>query len=235
MKQILVIALGGSLGAVSRFWVANTIYGLFGREFPHGTLFINVSGSFLMGFLTELLLQRFPIAVEYRAAILIGFLGAYTTFSSFALETYFLIDQGAYFKALANAFLSVVLCVGAIWIGLIWARSFFDGSQISWTSHEQAYVMMAIGWAIVFAIAVGISLLGANAGWSTSVQSVAQIALLGLSTVAATLWMTFKLTSMDSELGEVFTLFSLNGLFAGSAIWTATQLGSWICRQYLSP
>ena len=235
MNQLLVIALGGSLGAVTRFWTANTIYGIFGREFPHGTLFINVSGSFLMGFLTELLIQRFPVAVEYRAAILIGFLGAYTTFSSFALETYFLLDQGAYFKALANAFLSVVLCVGAVWIGLVWARTIFDGHQISWTTHEHAYVMMAAGWTLVFALAVGISVLAAYEGWPSRIQSVTQISLLGLSTVAATLWMTFKLTSMDSELGEVFTLFSLNGLFAGSAIWTATQLGNWICRQYLSP
>ncbi|MEY4684046.1 MAG: hypothetical protein RLZ25_505 [Pseudomonadota bacterium] len=235
MNQLLVIAFGGSLGAVTRFWVANGVYGIFGREFPHGTLFINVSGSFLMGFLTELLLQRFPVAVEYRAAILIGFLGAYTTFSSFALETYLLIDQGAYFKALANAFLSVVLCVGAVWIGLVWARTFFDGSQINWTTHEQAYAIMAIGWAFVFALAAGISLAANYAGWPSSIQSVAQVSLLGLTTVAATLWMTFKLTSMDSELGELFTLFSLNGLFAGSAIWTATQLGNWICRQYLSP
>jgi len=207
MNQILVIALGGSLGAVSRFSVANAIYAMFGREFPHGTLFINVSGSFLMGFLTELLLQRFPIAAEYRAAILIGFLGAYTTFSSFALETYFLIDQGAYFKALANAFLSVVLCVGAVWIGLIWARTFFEGSQISWTAHEHAYVIMAVGWGCVFALAACISLFAGHAGWSSSVQSVIQVSLLGLATVGATLWMTFKLTSMDCELGELFTLF----------------------------
>lgn len=235
MNQLLVIALGGSLGAVTRFWVSNAIYGIFGREFPHGTLFINVSGSFLMGFLTELLLQRFPVAVEYRAAILIGFLGAYTTFSSFALETYFLIDQGAYFKALANAFLSVVLCVGAVWIGLVWARTIFGGNQISWTSHEQAYGILVAGWALLFALAIGFSLLASHGGWSSNVQSVVQVSLLGLTTVAATLWMTFKLTSMDSELGEIFTLFSLNGLFAGSAIWTATQLGNWICRQFLSP
>ena len=235
MNQFLVIALGGSLGAVSRFWVANTIYGIFGREFPHGTLFINVSGSFLMGFLTELLLQRFPVAVEYRAAILIGFLGAYTTFSSFALETYVLIEQGEYLKALANALLSVILCVGAVWIGLLWARSLFDGYQISWTQHEQAYLTMAVGWALLFTISVGISVLATYRGWPFSMQNMVQVSVLGLATVTATLWMNLKLTSMDSALGEMFTLFTLNGLFAGSAIWTATQLGNWICRQYLSP
>ena len=68
MNQLIAIALGGSLGAVARFWVANGIYAWLGRSFPFGTLFVNVSGSFLMGFLTALLMQRLMVAVEYRAA-----------------------------------------------------------------------------------------------------------------------------------------------------------------------
>ena len=87
MAQLLAIALGGSLGAVTRFLAANSVSGWLGREFPHGTLFVNVFGSFLMGLLSELLLLRFAVAAEYQAAVLVGFLGAFTTFSTFALET----------------------------------------------------------------------------------------------------------------------------------------------------
>jgi CrcB protein len=234
LNQFLVIALGGSLGAMTRFWVANTVYTFFGRDFPHGTLFINVSGSFLMGFLTEVMLQRFPVSVEYRAAILIGFLGAYTTFSSFAIETYYLIEQGTYLKAIANIFLSVLLCIGAVWIGLVWARTLFEGSQISWASHEQAYWVMALGWLFLFILTTAASILATHEGWSTTHQSIGLITLLGLSTIASTLWMSLKLSSIDIELGELFTLFSLNGLFAGSALWSASRLGNWICRLYLS-
>lgn len=234
MKEFLIIGIGGSLGAVSRYWMAGIIYGLFGREFPHGTLFINVSGSFLMGFLSEVLSQRFPVSPEYRAAILIGFLGAYTTFSSFAIETYYLIEQGTYLKAVANIFLSVFLCIGAVWIGLTWAKTLFEGSLMNWTSHEVAYIKLITGWISVFLITAGISALASFYDWSSSYQSVTLILLLGLATVAATLWMSFKLNAVNIELGELFTLFTLNGLFIGSSIWSANKIGNWLCRQLLS-
>jgi len=118
MKELIAIALGGSLGAVTRFLVANGIYAVLGRSFPHGTLFVNVSGSFLMGLLTQLMLQRFAMAVEYRAAILVGFLGAYTTFSTFALETLYLFEEGCLLKAFLNIFLSAVLCLAGVRSGM---------------------------------------------------------------------------------------------------------------------
>lgn len=235
MKQVLVIAAGGSLGAISRFWLANAVYSIFGREFPHGTLFINVSGSFLMGFLTEVMLQRFPLSIEYRAAILIGFLGAYTTFSSFAIETYYLIEQGAYLKATANILLSVLLCIGAVWIGLIWARTLFDGDQISWTAHEKAYWGLAIAWGILFIFTTGIAITSTYQDWSSNTQIILWVLILGMASVSTTLWMTFHLSSIEAELGELFTLFTLNALFGGSAIWAASKLGNWICRLYLLP
>lgn len=122
MKQIAAIAIGGATGALLRFYVSGWVYGLLGRGFPWGTLSVNVVGSLLMGVLSVWLIERFNLGPEWRAAVLIGFLGAFTTFSTFSLETLNLIEAGAHAKALANVAVSVVLCVGAAWVGVIAGR-----------------------------------------------------------------------------------------------------------------
>ncbi|MEO5344022.1 MAG: fluoride efflux transporter CrcB [Gammaproteobacteria bacterium SHHR-1] len=122
MQQTLAIAAGGALGALLRFWVSNGVYQLLGRGFPYGTLAVNLLGSLLMGLLFVLLTERFAAAPELRAALLIGLLGAFTTFSTFSLETYNLIEQAAYFKAALNVLLSVLLCLLAAWLGLLLGR-----------------------------------------------------------------------------------------------------------------
>ena len=122
MKQILAIALGGSLGAVLRYGVANGVHGLLGRDFPYGTLVVNVSGSLLMGLLYVLLVERLALSPEWRAALLIGVLGAFTTFSSFSMETFALFEEGARMKALLNVLLSVTLCLAAVWLGVLAGR-----------------------------------------------------------------------------------------------------------------
>ncbi|MBF0254953.1 MAG: fluoride efflux transporter CrcB [Gammaproteobacteria bacterium] len=122
MTQALAIAAGGALGALLRFWVSNGVHQLLGRGFPYGTLAVNLIGSFLMGLLVILLNERFAAAPELRAALLIGLLGAFTTFSTFSMETYNLIEQAAYLKALANVLLSVLLCLLAAWVGLLLGR-----------------------------------------------------------------------------------------------------------------
>lgn len=122
MTQLMFIAAGGAVGAVLRFTVSTGVYNLLGRSFPYGTLAVNVLGSLLMGFLTVLFLDRFNVTPEWRAAILVGLLGAFTTFSTFSIETLNLIDQGEMIKALLNVFVSVVLCVVAVWVGILLGR-----------------------------------------------------------------------------------------------------------------
>ncbi len=122
MKQIIAIAAGGATGALMRFWVSGWVYAWLGRGFPYGTLMVNVLGSLLMGLLSVLLIERLSLGPEWRAVILIGLLGGFTTFSTFSIETLSLIEAGAHGKALANATLSVVLCVGAAWAGVIAGR-----------------------------------------------------------------------------------------------------------------
>jgi CrcB protein len=123
LLQILAIAGGGALGALGRFWISTGVYHLLGRDFPWGTLAVNVVGSFLMGLLFVLFIERFAAGEEVRAAVLVGFLGAFTTFSTFSVETLALIERGFVAKAFLNAGASVLVCLLACWVGFSLGRS----------------------------------------------------------------------------------------------------------------
>lgn len=114
--------MGGSIGAVLRYGASLAVASLMGRGFPYGTLFVNVSGSLLIGLLSIILLERFNIGPEWRAAVLVGVLGSFTTFSTFSLETLNLLEQGEIVAALSNVFLSVVVCLVAVWLGVVIGR-----------------------------------------------------------------------------------------------------------------
>ncbi len=122
MQTTIAIAIGGATGALFRYWVSSGIYALLGRGFPYGTLTVNILGSLLMGFLYIFFLERMTVGPEIRAAILIGVLGAFTTFSTFSMETFNLIEQADYLKAILNVVISVLACIAAAWMGVMLGR-----------------------------------------------------------------------------------------------------------------
>ena len=121
-KTLMFIAVGGAFGAMLRFLSQATVYELYGKTFPLGTLFVNVTGSFLMGLLSIFLVEKFNLGAEWHMAILVGVLGSFTTFSTFSIETLVLFEQGDVLKAMTNVMLSVVLCIGAVWAGAFLAK-----------------------------------------------------------------------------------------------------------------
>ena len=106
-----------------RYWMSSGIYALFGRGFPYGTLTVNVVGSLLMGFCYVFMIERMDVSVEWRAALMIGLLGAFTTFSTFSIETLNLLESGEQMKAALNILLSVTLCILGCWIGMVVGRN----------------------------------------------------------------------------------------------------------------
>ena len=112
------IAIGGASGASLRFFISQLILNWLGKGFPFATLVVNISGSLIMGFLYGLIEQGNLEVHIYRTLIGIGFLGAFTTFSTFSLDTLLLFQQGELIKAILNIFLNVTLCVLAAALGM---------------------------------------------------------------------------------------------------------------------
>jgi len=122
MNQVLAIAAGGAIGALLRYWTSTAVHNRLGTAFPYGTLAVNILGSLLMGFLYIWLIDRMSAGPALRAFLLIGVLGAFTTFSTFSMETLNLMEAGHPGKALANMLVSIVVCVAAAGLGVLAAR-----------------------------------------------------------------------------------------------------------------
>lgn len=121
--QILTVALGGALGAVSRFCIGNIVSKCLGSSLPYGTFLINIVGCFFMGLLMTVIAERQLLPSAWRLFLCVGFLGGFTTFSSFGYETFSLINNGKLLEALGYAGGSVVLGLLAAVIGVYIGRA----------------------------------------------------------------------------------------------------------------
>jgi len=120
---LLLIGIGGFAGAISRYVVDGFVADRTAGAFPWGTLVVNLSGSFVLGLLFAMATERAILPADIRAPVMIGFIGAYTTFSTFMLESWLLIENGSYLPAIANLGGSVLLGLAAVLAGLTLGRA----------------------------------------------------------------------------------------------------------------
>jgi CrcB protein len=123
MTKYLMVGVGGALGSILRFWVGGYVSNRLGVRFPYETFLINCTGSFLIGFVVTLLAERSHWSPNWRYLIPIGFVGGYTTFSTFELETFRNFQDGEILIAGLNVALSVVVGFASVWLGVIAGRT----------------------------------------------------------------------------------------------------------------
>ncbi len=225
MNQLYAVALGGALGAVLRFLISTGVYQWLGRGFPYGTLAVNIIGSFLIGLMTEaLVVQRVALGDEYRLAILVGVFGSLTTFSTFSLDTLYLLEQGNLTKALLNVFVSVSVCILVVWIGLSMGRLIFQQSSgvfhsTNWTVPYGLLITNSIG---AFLLGMVTGTLMHKVALTVEYQAVAVVLLGGLFITLSSLYLMMQLIEEGFSFGENLNL--VGSVLFGNVFLTGSML-----------
>ena len=123
MQKYLFIAAGGALGSIARFWVGSTVAGRMGTRFPYGTFVINLSACIILGFFLVFLDRRNALNPAWRFLVPVGFVGAYSTFSTFEWETFANLQTGAFLLAGFYVVISIVLGLAGVWCGVLIAKT----------------------------------------------------------------------------------------------------------------
>ncbi|MGR9107862.1 MAG: fluoride efflux transporter CrcB [Gammaproteobacteria bacterium] len=235
MNQLLAIAFGGAVGALLRFFVSTGMNTWLGRGFPYGTLTVNVLGSLLIGLLTEaLILQRIAITMEYRAAILVGLFGSFTTFSTFSLETFYLFEEGAHARAILNVLISVGACLFAVWLGLAAGRILFmpSGGVVRWFGLVLPYGIIVVNAVGACMIGVIVAVLGDKTGLDIEYRAAVMVVVVGAFMTFSSLYLILYII----EHGFTFKMevLGLLSVFVGnvSVCLVFFWVGSVLARQF---
>jgi CrcB protein len=229
----LAVALGGAAGSVARLYVATLIHQWLGRDFPWGTLTVNVVGGLLMGLLTELLVIRYAVAAEWRSLLLVGFLGGFTTFSTFSMETWMLVQEGDFAKAVLNVLASVVLCVTAVWMGLNLARWGVEEEWIRWLKLETVGARLAVVLILAWLLGEALGHWSARFVWPENWRIAVSFSVIG---VLAPLGAWYALAAVGgASMTTAYLVLAGSTVLSGSGVWlgtlgTAQKLGSWLTQ-----
>jgi CrcB protein len=235
MNQLIGIAFGGAFGSILRFLISSGIYQWLGRSFPYGTLTVNFIGSFLIGFLTEVfLLQRISLSAEYRATILVGVLGGLTTFSTFSLETIYLMEQGQIHKAGSNILINLMACLCATWIGLLMGRSLFlySGGLVKTMGFMFPYALIIANTLLFFLLGLIMSFLLQKVELAIEHRAMLLLLIPGVFMLLSSLYLLIFLIqhgySFEVQYQAIIVILMLNIALCsgalGGGLWAGHQL-----------
>ncbi|MCA1816541.1 MAG: fluoride efflux transporter CrcB [Acidobacteria bacterium] len=137
LTNYLAVALGGAAGAMLRFYLGGSALSRAAAPFPTATFVINVTGSFVLGFFLTMATERMNISPHVRLAVAVGFVGAYTTFSTFEYETARLVEDRDFVRALLNVLLSFAVGFAAVWLGIFAARRVEGAHAMTGTAYRR--------------------------------------------------------------------------------------------------
>lgn len=226
MNQLIAVAMGGAFGATLRFLISTGVYQWLGRGFPYGTLAVNIIGSLLIGLMTVALpLQRIALSMEYRSAILVGLFGSLTTFSTFSLDNFYLIEQGYFVKASLNIVTNVFVCILAVWIGIMAGKAIFSSFNgvFSWKGWVFPYGLVVVNTFGAFLIGIIGTVILSKIDFSEEHAAALMIVIVGVYLTLSSLYLVLYFIehgyTFNSHLKSILATISCNFVVLSSALW----------------
>ena len=234
MNHLIAVAFGGAFGAALRFLISTGIYQWLGRGFPYGTLAVNVIGSLLIGLMTVALpLQRIALSMEYRSAILVGLFGSLTTFSTFSLDNFYLIEQGHFVKASINIVTNVFICILAVWVGMVVGKAIFSlGGVFHWRGWVFPYGLLVVNTIGAFIIGIVSTILLNKVDFPQEYAAALVIVFIGIYITFSSLYLVLYFIEHDfaynTHFKSIFVAIGCNIMVFSSALWVGLLAGKQI-------
>jgi len=235
MNHLIAVAMGGAFGAVLRFLISTGVYQWLGRGFPYGTLAVNIIGSLLIGLMTIALpLQRIALTMEYRSAILVGLFGSLTTFSTFSLDNFYLIEQGHFVKAALNITANVFVCIVAVWIGMTLGKALFSSSEgvFHWRGWVFPYGLLLVNTIGAFIIGIVSTILLSKVDFPEEYAAALVIVFIGIYITLSSLYLVLYFIehsyTFDTHLKSILASIGCNIIVFSSALWMGLLAGKQI-------